>query len=217
MSAKKTKRSRRRTQRMAEFPPEKQYQTQLVEVVNDGAIAGAGAVLGKLVPVIIVDARDRPDLRDVVAQGQDPQLHGDVTVAWGRPQGREFYNRFVVSLLLHFIRPIDTYALLLFDVQKTSTLIDLIIRTKYLYFQAGSPGDRLGNTLDSARILVEVPHTGFEKTWDRLLYDSLVTEFRSRGLDKKASASATKQTISTMREFQSIRLDAHLPPREPQT
>lgn len=213
MSARKSKRVKKKNQLTIELPANKQYQAQLVEVVNDGAIAGTGIALDKLIPVVIVDARNRPDLRDI-AQAHDSDQPGDVTVQWSRLRGGEFDNRLVISLLLHFVRPIDSYAFLIFDVRERGMLVDQILRTKYLYFQAGSPGDRLGHTLDSGRVLVEVRDTGFEVTWEGMLYDFLVSGFESRGLDKKASSSAAKQTISTLRKFGSIRLPDQRMPRE---
>jgi hypothetical protein len=205
MSAKKNKARRRRNRPTVEYP-DQEYQAQVVEIVNDGAMAGTGVVFGKLIPVIIVDARERPDLRDVIKAHDSSRQLGDVRVAWGRPKGRDFDNRFVVYLHVHFVRPIESHALLLFDLKERAKLVDLIIRSRLLYLQAGVPGDRLGYTLDSGRVLIEIPHTGFEKTWDRLLYDSLVTEFKWRGLDKKASAAAAKETISSIREFGSLQL-----------
>lgn len=209
MTTRKSKRNKKRGQLKFELPVEKQYQAQFVEIVGEGAMAGVGVAAGRLVPVIIVDAQNRPDLYDVIRAHESSQELGDATVRWGRVRGREFDDRFVVSLLLHFIRPIDTYALILFDVKKMGVLIDFIMTTEYFYFQAGSPGDRLVNTFDEGRILVAAPHTGFEKAWERIFYDSLVGEFKSRGLDKKASAEAAKQTISTSREFQTIRVSTN--------
>jgi hypothetical protein len=214
MPTRKSKRNKKKAQLAIGLPPEKQYQAQVVEIVGDGAMAGVGVAEGRLVPVIIVDAQNRPDLHDVIQAHDSFRQLGEVTVSWGRPRGSEFYNRFIVSLLIHFVRPVDTYALILFDAEKAGILVDLIISSEYFYFQAGSPGDRIGKTLDAKRILVAAPRTGFEKIWEKIYYDALVNEFRSRGLDKKASSDAAEQSISSMREMRTIRVPSIWAPGE---
>jgi hypothetical protein len=198
--------SRRKKRRLAiELTPDKAYQGRVVPIVGDGAMAGTGHVFGKLVPVVIVDATDRPDLHDVVEahQFQEP---GDHTIIWGRARGTEYDNRFVISLLIHFVRPVESFALLLFDLKDSAALVNQIVKTKYMYLQAGAPGDRLGNTLEAKRVLIQIPDTGYEKTWDKLLYDSVVADFRNRGLDKKESASAARMAIASLNDFESFRL-----------
>ena len=186
-------------------PPERAYQRRAVTVVADGAIAGAGFAFGKLVPVVIVDASERPDLCDVM-EAHQLQQPGDQTITWGRARGTKYDNRFVISLLVHFVRPVESYAFMLFDLEQRAALVNQIVKTKFMYLQAGAPGDRLRNTFNAKRVLIEIPDTGFEKTWNKLLYDSVITSFKKRGLDKKASATAARMAIASLDDLESFRL-----------
>lgn len=187
-----------------EITPEERYQLRPIHLVADGAIAQGNLALGKLVPVLIVDTTSRPDIVDVM-RAHTVQPSGDVTARWANPDGFEKEPDCLIHLILHFIRPINTYAIIKFS-KKQGGLVDQILRVKLVYLQAGAPGDRLANTLEDHKILVEIRNNDFDGTWERMLFDTVFHEFRMRGLDKKQSTSAARDAISKGRQLGDIRM-----------
>jgi hypothetical protein len=186
------------------LPGERAYQLKPITIVNDGAIATAGTALGRLVPLLILDSSDRPDIADVI-EAHTVQSAGDVDAVWGNPTGSKADQGILVHLILHFIRPIDSYLIIGFD-NRRSGLVDQIVRSRLVYIQGGRPGDRLSNRFDASRILVEVRDTGFEEIWERMFFKATFAEFRSRGLNKKQSVNAAREAISMLRELGDIRM-----------
>ena len=172
--------------------------------VADGAIATVNTALGRLVPVLIVDTSDRPDIDDTI-EAHTTQPPGDVIVQWGKPTGPGADPAALIHLIIHFIRPIDSYVVIKFG-REQSGLVDQIIRSQLVYLQSGHPGDRLSNTFDDKRILVEIRETGFEEIWEKMFFDSTVAELSSRGLNRKQSIRGAREAISGIRELGDIRI-----------
>ena len=79
--------------------------------------------------------------------------------------------------------------------------MDQILLSRALYLQPGRESDRFANTIDAKKILIEVPGTGFKKTWDEMLFKHLVKDFRQKGLPKRQAKKATKGLIEEWRKF----------------
>ena len=131
------------------------------------------------------------DIVDII-QAHTAQPSGDVIARWANPDGFEKDSTCLIHLVLHFIRPIDTYVIIKFQ-KRHAGLVDQILRVRLAYLQAGAPGDRLANTLEEHRILVEIRNIDFDGTWERMLFDTLFNEFRVRGLSRKQSAVAAER------------------------
>jgi hypothetical protein len=113
-------------------------EAQVVPIVGDAAIATVGIGHGRLIPLIIIDTTNRPDLAEVI----EAQVHlpaGDVVVQWGSLPKRHDH----IALLLKFQRPTERAAVIEFDIAKQSILIEHILQSNGLYIQAGKVGDRL--------------------------------------------------------------------------
>lgn len=185
-------------------PAGTEYQLSPIPLVADGAIAQGNSARGQLVPVLIVDATDRPDIVDVI-NAHTVQPSGDVTAIWANPDGSKKDPSCLIHLILHFIRPVDTYAVIKFQ-RRHAGLVDQILMTGLTYLQAGAPGDRLANTQGNHRIIVEIRNTDFDEIWERMLFDTLFNEFRGRGLNKNESNGAARKTISEWRRLGEIRM-----------
>ena len=168
--------SKKKNRRLTiELPDDSSYQLTPVTVVADGAVAGRDA-LGVLIPVLIIDTRDRPDINDVI-EAHTVQPSGDVEAVWGRRLAKGLDTRSMITLALHFIRPIESHVVIDFDIVKAGGLVDQIIRSRFVYLQAGKPGDRLSNSFNNPRILVEVVAAHeFLDQWDKMLHDHLVRQ-----------------------------------------
>jgi len=172
-----------------------------VRIVGDAAIATGASNEGRLVPLLILDALQRPDIGELIRvhQALGP---GDVEVSWGQRQGRKG----TVTLFLDFHRPVAVSAVLEFDVDRQGGLVDLIVRSRSVYLQAGRDGDRFVTTPDAPRILVEVPDTQFGPVWEKLALRELTRTFRSRGLSRSRARDAARQFLKEWRSFSDIRM-----------
>jgi hypothetical protein len=109
-----------------------------VPIVADAAIATEWMGDGRLIPLVIIDTIDRPDLEEFIRIHQYAGP-GDAESQWATLEdssGR-------VALILTFKKPMDMTAVLAFDPAKQGGLIDQIIHTRGIYIQAGRLGDRL--------------------------------------------------------------------------
>lgn len=86
--------------RRANIPLTGPGSSKTVPIVGDAAIATAILGEGRLIPVLIIDTSDRPDIGDLVKILQRPPL-GDVTSQWGRLH----WHKKTVALILTFKRP----------------------------------------------------------------------------------------------------------------
>ncbi len=175
-----------------------------VPIVGDGAIATVTLGEGRMIPVLIIDTSERPDVEDLIkAQEQQPQ--GDVQSQWGRLSRSKSH----VSLVLVFQRPSNVLLILEFDAVRQGILIESILTSKALYIQPGRMGDRLSSTLDNSRILVEVPERGFWQEWRNIWHRKLEKYFRKEGLKRSDAREAARTAISQVREICEFRVRWH--------
>src|ERR1035441_509417 len=196
---------KKRHQLIFKLPEDSKYQLSPLSIVADGAIATGATALGKLIPVLVIDTTIRADINDII-EAHTVLSSGDVAVQWGRLRGRGIPDWSEVTLILHFIRPVETYIVLSFALPKQITIVDQIIRVKSLYIQVGAPGDRVSDGSDDSRVLVEVPDTGFETAWQKILLDHVVAEVRARGHNRRASLEAARRMIDELNRFGDFRL-----------
>jgi hypothetical protein len=172
-----------------------------VAIVADAAMAAAPIGDGRLIPVLIIDTSDRPDLDELI-RVHEYLPPGDVEIQWGELPGSS--GR--IGLVLSFKRPIETVAVLEFDIVKQGILVDQILTARVLYLQAGRRGDRFITTLDARRIFVEVPDTGVWKYWDKLLHKHLAKYMKTHGTTRQQAKQAAAQAIEDMRTVGQFRM-----------
>jgi hypothetical protein len=171
----------------------------IVPIVGDAAIAGPAAD-GRLISVLIVDTTNRPDLDELV------RLHshlspGDVTYRWGQIEGNEDQ----VALALHFVRPIDTRAVLMFSIEHQGILVESALTARSIYLQPGRSGDRLMDDLTRPRILIEVPDDNFRARWEEIVMKRMTNVFRGRGISPAAARRAAAEMLEQTRRLTRLR------------
>lgn len=168
-------------------------EAKAVRVVADGAIRAPGQAEGRLVPVVIVDTRERPDVDEYVRVHQHSQGGGDVVTQWGK-------QRFGKWIWLHIrvVRPVELNIFVRFDPEENAHLINLILRAEAMYLQPGSPGERLRDTINRPMIILGVPDTGFGKDWAAEYIKIITRRFRKKGLKGAAAAAAAADHIRAM-------------------
>jgi hypothetical protein len=184
-----------------EIPTKHPWEARPAVIVSDAAIATVHVGEGRLIPLVIIDSSERPDIEELV------RVHeflppGDVTVQWGHMENTPE----CISLFLRFVRPVEALLVLNFSIVKQGGIVDQILLSRALYLQPGRTGDRFRNTIDAKRILIEVTDTGFGKTWDELLLKHLVNDYRQKGLPKHQAKEAAMAFIEEWRRFGRSRL-----------
>ena len=175
-----------------------------LKIVADAAIATSGVGQGKLIPLVILDTSERPDVEEFI------RIHtyvgpGDVTVAWVQyPKGKNN-----LSLYVEAVRPSEVIFFIRFDLMSHWVIVDQIIRSRALYIQSGRPGDRLRTTLDKPRISIEISDSGFDDIWESIGHEAVIRRLRSEGLSKGDAKLASSLLIQKWRkEFGNLRMPA---------
>lgn len=173
-----------------------------LRMVSNAGVATSAVADGRLLPVLILDTSERPDIDELV-RVHEHHYPGDVSVQWCELAGKK--GR--LYLFLEFLRPIETKALIEFKVEGPETgLVDLVVRARGFYLQPGRSGDRLVNTPENPRILVEVPETGFGQIWEEMYLKHLAAEARRRGIPRADAKRAARQFLAEWRKFGGLRV-----------
>lgn len=192
--------------RSVQFSEIQGHQIAPVPIVADGGLATRGVGEGRIIPVVIIDTSERPDIEELV------RVHeylgpGDATFQWGQINWK--LNTF--DLVLQFKRPAEINLVLSFDVDSQGGLVDQIMTSNAMYIQPGIPGDRLSSTLESPKVLVELPETGAKQAWDRVHLKSTTKQFRDKGLSRQRAKAAARAAIEEWRRFGSQRAGRNRP------
>jgi hypothetical protein len=182
--------------RQVEIPIKHPWESRPAHIINDAAVASVGVADGRLIPLVIINSAERPDLQELV-RVHEYLPPGDVKIQWGQLKSVPGS----IALFLRFTRPVEILLVLNFDIVKQGVIVDQILSSRALYLQPGSEGDRLMNTFDAKRILIDVPETGFSKTWEGLFFKHLVKDYRREGLPKYEAREAAERTMEEWRKF----------------
>ena len=68
-----------------------------------------------------------------------------------------------------------------FDLTQQGSVVELALRARAIYLQAGKPGDRLYATFASSRMIAELGSELPSKTWDELWVGAVKNRLRSEG------------------------------------
>lgn len=175
-----------------------------VSIIEDGVIIDYEWADGRPIPAIIVDANERQDIVEYI-NAHRMQPPGDVVVQWGT----SISSKNNIYLTLKSSRPVLIEFSIRFDAKKHHALIDGVLRNHGFYLFEGKPRDKISSLIknEKGRILVEIPSTGFEPTWDKILRKAITKRFKQQGLDKKQVANAVEDYIKSIREFWHLRRD----------
>ncbi|WP_145751754.1 hypothetical protein [Nitrospirillum amazonense] len=172
-----------------------------IRIVSDGAISHPDVADGKLIPLVILDTTNRPDLSEFI------RAHlflgaGDVSCQWGQM----IDHPETVCLILTFARPSQLVAAIEFSIPAgNGIIVEHILAAKALYIQAGKEGDLLRDNLDAPKVILEVPDTKFRRIWDKIHYSYSFKQFRRHGLNRRAAKKAAQEFIENVRKAAVLR------------
>ena len=170
-------------------------------IISDALIGSKSIGDGKMIPSLIIDTANRPDVEKLILHHKDLPP-GDAVTSWAQIRG----HKNSIALIIEFNRPSELSFILLFDIAKQGILVDSILSAKSVYLQSGSCGDRMFNTVGVPRIILEVPDMGFSKDWSSMWRKTIIKAFRKKGLNKKDAINACNESIKRMREISKKRV-----------
>jgi hypothetical protein len=160
-----------------------------------------------MLPLLLLDISDRPDIKELI-RVHESLGPGDVHAQWGHVTGHEDGT---VALFLTFVRPVELFMVLEFQIAKQGIIVEQALTGQALYIaEAEGAGDRLRKNPNRPSVIVGIPDTGFRKTWDRLFHKYVEKNYRSMGLSRSDSRRAARSAIEELREFGSLKMrDVH--------
>ncbi len=168
-----------------------------LRIVADGSISSQGIMSGRLVPVLILDTSERPDVEEWIRIHYASQLLGDVIVQWGQLEGKDK----TVILCLTSKRPTELLIVIEFKVVEQGILIDQALQSRGMYIQAGRDGDRVKHDVNRPKVLVEIGDAGYGQIWEMTWKRELVKSFRDKRLGRSEARKAATLMIQELRAF----------------
>lgn len=188
--------------RRATLQMQNNRETKPLVLVGDGALSIPNVADGRIIPVLILDTREREDVDEYVRIHQAGPS-GDVSTQWGRKRfGSKRY------LIVRSLRPVEVSMLIELDAERNAQLINFILKAEAFYLQPGRPGERLSDDVGKPKLLIGVPDTGFADQWRREYASRIIAKFRRLGLRRSAAKEAATKHMATMAQ-----LEDWVPPR----
>lgn len=172
-----------------------------VRIVADAAIATRRIRNGRLVPLLILDTTDRPDLEEFIRVHQyfPP---GDVELSWGIMNN----SRDSVVLYMSFKKPAVMDVIVEFDIVKQGILVNQMLAVSALCLQAGHEGDRFSKNPNASKVIVEIPNTGYQEIWNKQWHKRVVREMQHNGLGRQQAKRAATLFIDELRDLGGVRV-----------
>jgi hypothetical protein len=167
-----------------------------ISVVAQAAIGNEAVGDGRLLPLVILDTTKFPDVVDLFTV-HETMPPGDADSTWVVLE--DFVDHF--GLALEFKKPFETHFVVDFDLMEYAPAIDLAIRGKAIYLQAGKPGDRLYRAMNGTRIIVEIGAEISMRDWEAIWLRTIRKQLRKEGLSR---AEAKRESPVKMNEIRNI-------------
>lgn len=161
-----------------------EFQGPPLEILEDAAISTPTLADGRLLPLVILDLRQRPDIQRLI-DTQHLFPPGDVTTSWGR-EAKLMRSPDDFHLLFNFLRPVPATAAIRFDLRTRGAIADLAMRSKAIWLQGGIVGDKVSSTFTThMKLIVGIGAEITRKKWEKLWRKALVRRYTAQGLSKE--------------------------------
>ena len=165
-------------------------------------LAGAGIAGGRVVPVVLADLRDHPEIAEAIRVHEHVD-HGDCVSQWATPA----IPTGNVLLSLKFARPVPTSFVVQFDLARYALTVDAIIQARAMYLAHGLEGDAaMSDDLDP--ILLQIPETGFAPVWERMFHGWVRAGLKRKGVTAKEARRLAPTRVAAHREAMGLQLPA---------
>jgi hypothetical protein len=174
----------------------------VVRATSSAAIASRTVAGGRLIPLVMIDASARPEIKELIRVHEFTGA-GDCTSQWATILRDPDH----VHLLLRFSRPVETHVTIDFELPKFAGAIDNVLRGKALYLLHGEEGSTYTTTQDEARILIEIPETGFRRVWDRIFPSAIAKSLvADEGMTAREARETAREFVKTWRSRTSFEI-----------
>jgi len=167
-----------------------------LQIITEGAVATTTLADGRLLPVLLLDCSSRADVEDLM-KAHRYVTPGDAKVNWGKSSKKADK----IKMILFFEKPSKCTAVLEFDILKQGGIVDQIMRCEAVILQCAKEGDKLISTLDSEKLIVEVPSRQAWAIWNEELFRALEKDGRRKGMSKKETKKYAGKVITGWRDF----------------
>jgi len=185
----------------------------IVPIVSDAAVATGAVGDGRLVPLVILDTTNRPDLIDLF-KAHDKMPPGDADTTWVSIGGFEDH----LGLWFRFKKPFEVDAVLNFELSEHGLTVDMTMNARAVYLQVGKPGDRFYKAMEAPRIIVEIgacmATQEWEKIWLRAIRNRLRKEGTKRHEAKRLAPEYMAHVRSKMSQFKNMPSGVYVIPDE---
>src|SRR5258708_6073193 len=105
-------------------------ETRPVRIVADAVVSTRGLHGGRLLPLLLLDTADRPDIAEFIRVHQSFGP-GDVKLQWGKVEAEG--HQATVALFLTFIRPMEFFMVLEFNIVRQGCLVEQTLTGQGMY------------------------------------------------------------------------------------
>lgn len=179
-----------------------------LKIVGDGARWDVQKVQGRGVPVLIIDARGREDIRDLFILHHDLDKYGEASHQWLTGHGPAILGRRPrppVLLRVNYLHPVSTQIDIEFSLPEQALLVEMVLRAECFYLQPGKPGDSSVN--DTPRILIEALSVGFEPVWRNMHLALIEGQLKEdKGIRRSRRRALAKEVVEKTVEICESRL-----------
>lgn len=176
------------------------YTKPCLDIISDASISSVNIANGKNIPLVILDTTEYKEIEKAILFHSGIN-YGKITTIWGKSS-----DDTLVTLWVNCLEPVPVEFVIPFDVENKVLLIDLIIKTQLLYIQQGKPGDRFKNTMNSPRIMIEIPSTHFYNEWYKLYEKYFTKHFQKKGMNRKIAKSTAVKLYSELSKIRDFRI-----------
>lgn len=182
------------------------FRDNIYHIVEDGLIARVELGEGRMIPGLVVMSKHKDNDLEELIEHHKQSKSGDMIVHWGLPI-KNLLNKKRVYLNVKFLLPMEVKFQIVFNVKEHYSLIESIIQSRGLYLGVGRKGDKVSKKAhEGDLIVIEVPDTGFDSKWKKMLHDAVSKNIKKQGIPKEHLKKATEEHIERMREVLKFRM-----------
>ncbi|MDP2820226.1 MAG: hypothetical protein Q8O29_18510 [Polaromonas sp.] len=169
---------------------------RFVPIVSDGGIGHPDIADGRIIPVLVIDCVNHPQLYDLILIHEHTPP-GDVIIKWGR----NLFHKKHAYLTLEFQQPVKNSITICFALSNQTILVDGIIRSRGVYLQPLQSGCKVSDGLQKPKILIEVPPSATFPSWDKLHRAALLKRYAGTGLSNAQLKELVEQRMQHSAEL----------------
>jgi hypothetical protein len=173
-------------------------------IVAQAAIATDAVGDGRILPLVILDTTNFPDIVDLF-KIHEKMPPGDADTTWANVYALGSDH---ITLIFEFQKPFVTKFGVVFKLTAHGSAVDLAMQGNAIYLQSGKPGDRFYRKMAEPRIIAEIgaemPRQMWELRWQKAIRNRLRAEGVSRSEAKRQSTEHIRRLRNKFSELRKM-------------